>query len=440
MVVAVYSLLRIFNLKFEKEIFFKLIKDFFIMTLLLFLTLYVVGYFEIRVADSLSAAFGKYKLNLLSFIDPADTISKISWSWFLPNIELSRAEELEGFNYFGLGQILMFLFVFTLFLNKNNRTNLFSIKNNKEIKAFILISFLFTLWALSNKISFGTYTLVEIPLNKYIFGAFSIFATTGRMFWIVNYFLLILSIIIIYKCFNEKKSLLIITLFLIIQVADTSAGLKDKIRSFTPSKRAIFLKDQIWGDLFTKYKIVKTTYPVGWSRLLNSFAYSMEYYNIEKTNIVNLGRSNRKASSETRYYLYDNFKKKKLASDTVYIVDNLGHMRHLKYLFFKNENVGFFYRDNVWAMVMNEKERMNDNDKKIFNAVKPKLLAINEKKNLNFEDKDSYYGFGWSHNLGKPGLWSEGPMSTLLFRTKENYGNLKLEIYCRPYITKKNNI
>ena len=89
---------------------------------------------------------------------------------------------------------------------------------------------------------------------------------------------------------------------------------------------------------------------------------------------------------------------------------------------------------------MNEKERMNDNDKKIFNAIKPKLLAINEKKNLNFEDKDSYYGFGWSHNLGKPGLWSEGPMSTLLFRTKEDYGNLKLEISCRPYITKKNNI
>jgi len=162
--------------------------------------------------------------------------------------------------------------------------------------------------------------------------------------------------------------------------------------------------------------------------------------NIEKTNIVNLGRSNRKASSETRYYLYDNFKKKKLASDTVYIVDNLGHMRHLKYLFFKNENVGFFYRDNVWAMVMNEKERMNDNDKKTFNEVKPKLLVINERKNLIFGDNDNYYGFGWSHNSGKPGIWSEGPMSTLFFRTDKNYGDLKLEISCQPYITKKNNI
>ena len=91
-------------------------------------------------------------------------------------------------------------------------------------------------------------------------------------------------------------------------------------------------------------------------------------------------------------------------------------------------------------MVMNEKERMNDNDKKTFNEIKPKLLDINEKKNLNIRDADSYYGFGWSHNLDKPGIWSDGSISTLLFRTDKNYGDLKLEISCRPYITKKNNI
>ena len=29
-------------------------------------------------------------------------------------------------------------------------------------------------------------------------------------------------------------------------------------------------------------------------------------------------------------------------------------------------------------------------------------------------------------------------MSTLLFRTDKNYGDLKLEVVCEPYITKKN--
>ena len=133
------------------------------------------------------------------------------------------------------------------------------------------------------------------------------------------------------------------------------------------------------------------------------------------------------------------FVKKKLALNTVYVVHGLGHLRHLKHLL-KDENVGFFYRDNIWIMVRAEKERMNDNDKKIFKNTKPKLLEINEKKSLYFEDNDNYYGFGWSHNFKKLGIWSEGQMSTLLFRTEKNYGDLKLEILCKPYITKKNNI
>ena len=83
---------------------------------------------------------------------------------------------------------------------------------------------------------------------------------------------------------------------------------------------------------------------------------------------------------------------------------------------------------------------MNDNDKKKFNEISPKLLTINENKNLYFEDNDNYYGFGWSHNFRKLGIWSEGPISTLLFRTDKNYGDLKLEISYQPYITKKNNI
>ena len=179
MILTVYSLLRIFNLKFEKEIFFKFIKDFFIIAVLLLLTLYVVGYFEVRMVDTLAMGFGRDKLNLLAIFDSTDSLHKDSWSWFLPDIKLSNyGEETEGFNYFGLGQIMMVLFAFALFFNKNYKTNLLSIRGNKEIKAFILVSIFMTLWALSNKISFGPYTLLEIPLNKYIFGVLSIVRPT----------------------------------------------------------------------------------------------------------------------------------------------------------------------------------------------------------------------------------------------------------------------
>ena len=199
---STYSLLRIFNLKFEKENIFNFIKDFSIIGILLSLILYILGYFEVRPVDTLGVGFGYYKLNLLSIFDPINSAGNISWSWFLPDIKLTKGEELEGFNYFGLGQIILVLFAFLLFFKKNYKTSLQSIKNNKKIKTFFLISIVFTLWALSNKISLGSYTLLEIPLNKYVFGALSVAKNAGRLFWIVNYFILLLSLIIIFKCFR----------------------------------------------------------------------------------------------------------------------------------------------------------------------------------------------------------------------------------------------
>ena len=70
---STYSLLRIINLKFEKENIFKFIKDFSIIGVLLLFVLYIVGYFEVRMADALGVGFGQYKLNLLSPLDPVNS-------------------------------------------------------------------------------------------------------------------------------------------------------------------------------------------------------------------------------------------------------------------------------------------------------------------------------------------------------------------------------
>ena len=96
------------------------------------------------MADSLGIGFAYYKLNILSIFDPINSHSSISWSWFLPDIKLSAGEELEGFNYFGLGQIMMVLFALILLINKNYKTNLVSIKSNREIKIFLIISLFLT--------------------------------------------------------------------------------------------------------------------------------------------------------------------------------------------------------------------------------------------------------------------------------------------------------
>ena len=436
-VIAVYSFLRILDLNFKKESFFQITKDFFLISFILLTVLYVAGYFEVRMVDTLGVGFGSYKLNLLSPFDPVQTINNISWSWFLPDIKLTREEELEAFNYFGIGQLLMLLTALVFFLKNRKDQELLDIRNNKKIKSFIYISIFFTFWALSNKISFGSYTLIEIPLNKYIFAILSIAKNTGRMFWIVNYFLLILSIVVLYKCFKKKSSLILISLFLLIQIADTSAGIKERINFFTPVKQGVKLEDPTWKNLFEKHKIVNTTYPVSWSRLFMQFAYDFEINNIQKTNLVIQARINRKAAAESRYLTYENFRNKNLSSETLYLIDNLSHLINLKYIF-KNDDVGFFYKDKVWSMSLNSKNQMNANDKKLFNKIKPRLLEINKIIDLNFNEIDNFTGFGWSHNFAGLGVWSEGPESSLFFRTKEANEDLKLIIDFMPYLTKKN--
>ena len=54
--------------------------------------------------------FGTFKMNLLSIIDPeVSSMGKnVKWSNFIPDIPNNYGEH-EGFNYFGLGFILMFL-------------------------------------------------------------------------------------------------------------------------------------------------------------------------------------------------------------------------------------------------------------------------------------------------------------------------------------------
>jgi len=437
MVFFSYFLLRIIYLNFNKKSIFSLIGDFFILGILLLFTLYFVGYFEIRIADTVAIGFGRDKLNLLGIFDSANTPSQFYWSWFMPDLKHAWGEETEGFNYFGLGQLMLVLFAILFFYTKKYQSNLQSIKTNKEIKALLIISLFFTLWALSNKISFGPYTILEIPLNKYIFGLLSIVRPTGRLFWIVNYFILLLSLIIIFRCFDNKKSLFIISLFLFVQIADTSRGVIKRINYFSPIDENRLLKDKLWGDLFKNYKILKSTYPSNYSALFTKLSYSIEKYKIEKTNLVKLARINRKAVADAKYNLYSSFRKKKLSTDTVYVVDGLGHLKNLKYIF-KDTNVGFFYRDDIWVMVANEKERMNQKDNKLFNEIELSLLEINKKYNFNAKNKNNYNGFGWSHNSGKSGVWSEGKISTLLFKTDKKYKNLKLSIDFLPHITKKN--
>ena len=69
-------------------------------------------------------------------------------------------------------------------------------------------------------------------------------------------------------------------------------------------------------------------------------------------------------------------------SKTIYIAGNLGHLKHIKNIY-KDENVGFFYRDNIWIILKNKKNFMNIADRLNFEKIKPDLLKVGKKEILN---------------------------------------------------------
>ena len=84
---------------------------------------------------------------------------------------------------------------------------------------------------------------------------------------------------------------------------------------------------------------------------------------------------------------------------------------------------------------------MTDFDKKELNKYDPLVLFEKEKMILNFQDEQAVYGLGWTHNFHSPnpGIWTEGNISTLLFKfdnkTNEDY---IIKIKLGSLISKKN--
>ena len=103
--------------------------------------------------------------------------------------------------------------------------------------------------------------------------------------------------------------------------------------------------------------------------------------NFKSTDIARHGRYNRKKASISRSNLYKSFNQGIIEENTIFAIDNENHLRNLKYLF-KNKNVGFFFRDNVWIIISGKKNEMTDFDKKELNKYEPLILPKNEKKNI----------------------------------------------------------
>ena len=420
------------NLFKEKKIK-KFFKYSFVYLIISISVMYISGYFAINSINSLALGYGEYKFNLLGFFDPvqlAENSNKSlsgfsSWSLFLKDIP-SLPNEYEGFAYLGLGVICLLLFSIINFIKLNKTSSFLLFKN-----IFFLVFILFFILSLSNNIDFGITPIIHIELNKYILAVFGIIRSTGRLIWPAYYLILIFALIYTFKKNKIRRSIIIVFIALIIQLIDISPGLKqiNNGKYFANNKNLLFnseagLVDSFWQSLEWGSK-VNTTYEIGYNSLLIKTGRYFCKNNI-KSNIFALARYDRFLIPKNRYEIYDNIYLKKLDSSPYIVSDNYNHILDISDRF-KDSNLGFFYRDNLWIIQKNKKNLMNKSD--IENKNLLGFPIVTKTKTVTAKDTN-FFGIGWLREPSNPNLIiSDGNISSILFKIKNiKLNNLMFEL------------
>lgn len=172
-----------------------------IFVLALFAGYYFFGYSHILPQ---TGSYGELSMNLNAFINP-DSIPSMLGS------RETNPLQYEGFNYWGIGLILIVLAACIL-EGKN------FIKN---IVFYIVPSLLLVLMAVSNQAYFDKMQVWNFEIPEWINSYLSIFRSSGRLVWPLYYLVLFVSLYVLAKKSENSKYVIYIVLFCVmIQAAD----------------------------------------------------------------------------------------------------------------------------------------------------------------------------------------------------------------------------
>lgn len=231
----------------------KLLRVFSVFTVSVICTLvtfFIVGGF-IPGGSVSEEGLGSYSMNLNGMINPQ------GYSTFLKDLPLADTKQYEGFQYLGLGLIILSLICIIVKIENFKKPHFLSKKGYylQKYTGYLFIILSLTLLALSPKITLSSIYIIDYS-NGLLDKVLSPFRSTGRFFWPVWYLVALYVIITLYRYF-KMKTFMILTLFcLFVQINDLkplinlrSLPLKESnIEYITP------LQSSFWDNASNYYK------------------------------------------------------------------------------------------------------------------------------------------------------------------------------------------
>ena len=183
-------------------------------------------------------------------------------------------------------------------------------------------------------------------------------------------------------------------------------------------------KTNSYLEMNKEYKKIYSTYSSDNSQIFYKISNLLIKDNFEKTNIFRLGRYNRFEQSKKRSLLYSKLANRNFDIDTLYVVENFDHLRHLYYLI-KETNHGIFNEDDLWFIKPQGKKFMIEDDFKKLKNINFYKIKLDSKEKIKFKNNNGVLGMGWSHGsygktINNEGAWTEGDKAFLIFDNNES--------------------
>lgn len=273
---------------------------------------WLAGFFMVPGGGMAASGFGFYKMNLLAPLNGG------GWSWF--GLQMAQGPgEYEGFNYLGLGGLLLCAAAVVARLSGH-------LRNEAHWLAWPLVAAALglALLALTPHLGVGAWQgTLPLPAGLERKLSHSSIQSTGRLFWVAYYALLVWSFRVLSRVLSPRVFAVTLMGLVALQLADLRPGLVDLRHELVRRAQvddAPQLRGPFWqaaGQRYKRLRLVPTrVLAPGWEVLAR---YALDHR--LPTDAVQVARANWKLFNRVRSEQLARLAEGRPEEDTLYVLD-----------------------------------------------------------------------------------------------------------------------
>ncbi len=371
--------------------------------------MWLAGYFVVGHSVE-ESGYGRFRMNLLSLADANNL-----WSRLLPDLPSTQDED-EGFNYLGLGILLLALVAAGAALLQRRAAAL----ERSTMVPLLLLSLGLLVLAASNRVALGRLELFDYSIPGLLAPAAGAMRVSGRLFWPVYYVIYLGILVLVFRALPRRAAIGVCAVALAAHVADSSSALRYFNQRFVHAQlKPSPLRSALWGEIAKRYQRVRYVLP---RNAMDTFL-PWAAFAAEHGMAVNFGyfaRLNAEKVAAARHAVETAILGDALQSDSLYVFENDGP-------FFasglwalasaragSSDVVGVLDGFRILAPKLKECASCDLSALADVRTEKPSGYALGER--VSFAEKTGgrkYAGAGWSYSVGQ-GMWSESPVASLV--------------------------